>query len=197
MNYDDYKTKTSLILPFKGVWIVGNGGRDLEKNNHFKPDGSGPKSQRFAYDFARDHKGEGKVLEDYEAFGSEIIAPADGIVCQVVNGSIDVSIGESDRFVFPGNMVVIDHENGEWSVLAHFKHNSIKVEVGNNIMQGEVLGLCGNTGNTSEPHVHFHLQDNALVHRANGLPTQFSKIKVDGEIKKNYEPERGQKVENT
>lgn len=194
----DYKTKTSLILPFKGVWVVGNGGRDADKNNHIEADGSGPKSQRFAYDFSSRYvKGEGKNLEDYEAFGSRVIAPADGIISQVIDGNEDVSIGGVDLFVLTGNMIVINHENGEWSVLAHLKHNSISVKVGSRVKRGDLLGLCGNTGNTSEPHVHYHLQDDALMHRAIGLPAQFKKIKVDGEvIKESFEPERGQKVEN-
>lgn len=192
----DYKTKTALILPFKGVWGVGNGGGSPEKNNHYSDDGTKPKSQKFAYDFAQSHNGKGEALNDYEAFGSEVICPADGEVSQIVDGSMDVSIGEHDRFVFPGNMIIIDHLNGEWSVLAHFKHNSIKVKVGDKVKQGDLIGLCGNTGNTSEPPIHYHLQDNALMHKANGLPSQFNRIKVDGEIKENFEPERGQKVSN-
>ena len=100
----DYKTKTDLILPFKGVWEVGNGGRSPEKNNHYSEDGSKPKSQKFAYDFVKPHKGKGQSLETYEAFGSEVITPAGGRISQVVDGSMDVSIGERDRFVFPGNI---------------------------------------------------------------------------------------------
>lgn len=196
MNLSDYKTKTLLSLPFKGTWIVSNGGREVSKNNHRDPDRNGEKSQMFAYDFIRQHKGEGKNLEDYRAFGSEVIAPADGIIYQVVDGSIDVLIGERDGFVFPGNMVVINHENGEWSLFAHFKHDSIRVKVGDKVKQGDLLGLCGNTGNTSEPHIHYQLQDNAFMYRATGLPVQFAKIKVDGELRENYEPERGQKISN-
>lgn len=197
MDLLDYKTKTSLILPFKGTWIVGNGGRDASKNNHRgNPDGTGPKDQMFAYDFIREHKGEGKNLEDYEAFGAEVIAPADGLISQVINGSMDESIGESDLYVISGNRVVIDHGNGEWSMLAHFKYNSIKVKAGDKVKQGDLLGLCGNTGNTSEPHIHYQLQNNALPHKATGLPAQFKRIKVDGGVKENFEPERFQKVEN-
>lgn len=177
MNILKYKTKTSLILPFKGTWYVGNGGRDASKNNHLDPDGGGPKSQRFAYDFGRYRKGEGKNLDDYEAFGEEVIAPADGIISQVVDGSIDILIGERDLFVFPGNMIIIDHQNGEYSMLAHFKYNSIQVTVGEKIKQGDLLGLCGNTGNSSEPHIHYHLQNNPFMHRATGLPAQFKKNK--------------------
>lgn len=193
----DYKTKSLLILPFKGIWIIGNGGREDSKNNHRGgPDGAGPKDQMFAYDFVREHKGEGKNLEDYEAFGSEVIAPAGGLIYQVINGCMDAQIGESDTYAISGNRIVIDHKNGEWSMLAHFKFNSIKVKAGDRVKQGDLLGLCGNTGNTSEPHIHYQLQDNALLHRATGLPAQFAKIKVDGGIKENYEPERGQKVSN-
>lgn len=192
----DYKTKTHLILPFNDTWIVGNGGRDPKKNNHLNPDGTGPKSQMFAYDFVKDHKGDGKNLADYAAFGLEVIAPADGVVYQVVSGNIDVPIGESDWVVICGNMVVIDHENGGWSVLAHLKYNSIKVSIGDRIKQGDLLALCGNSGNTSEPHIHYHLQDNPNMYKASGLPVQFRKVMVDGEIKENIELERDQKVSN-
>ncbi len=196
MNVDDYKTKTPLILPFKGAWIVGNGGRDASGNSHRNPDDTGPRNQRFAYDFIKDHKGDGKNLEDYEAFGSEVIAPAGGIISQVINGSKDIPIGESDWVVICGNMVVIDHENEEWSVLAHLKHNSIKVKVGDKVKQGDLLGLCGNTGNTTEPHMHYHLQNDSIMYRATGLPAQFKRIKVNGVLRENVELEGNQKISN-
>ena len=196
MNTEEYQTKTNLILPFSGTWMVGNGGRDHTKNSHRKAGGSGPKNQMFAYDFAKNHKEKGKSLEDYEAFGEEVISPADGKITQVIDGCIDVAIGESDRFVSTGNAVIIDHKSGEFSVLAHFQHNSIKVKPNQEVKQGDVLGLCGNTGNTSEPHIHYHLQDNALLHRGIGLPIKFKKILVDGTQLENIELEQGQRVSN-
>lgn len=193
---DDYKTKTDLILPFKNEWIVGNGGRNPETNNHIKPDGTGPKSQSFAYDFKKSHSGDGKNLEDYEAFEQEVIVPGGGIIAQVINGSFDLPPGERDRNVGVGNAVIIDHQNGEWSMLAHFKHGSIKVTVGDKVKQGDLLGLCGNTGNTSEPHIHYHLQDNAHMYAAKGLPALFRRILVNGAIVENAEPIRNQTVSN-
>ena len=190
----DYQTKTKLILPFKGIWLVGNGGRDPSTNNHIRPDAG--QNQIYAYDFKRGHKGEGKKLDDYEVFGEQVIAPANGIIIQVIDGSIDVLPGERDRSVGVGNAIIIDHQNGEYSLLCHFKHNSIKVKVGDKVSQGDLLGLCGNTGNTSEPHIHFNLQDGPLMHKANALPAQFAKILVDGKEKINYEPIRSQYVTN-
>lgn len=193
----DYQTKTKFILPFRGVWMVSNGGRTEETNNHVRfAEGEGPKNQIYAYDFRRGHTGEGKTLEDYDVYGEEVIAPGDGVVVQVINGAIDVLPGERDRAVGCGNTVIIDHQNGEFSVLCHCKYQSIRVNVGDRVSQGDILGLCGNTGNTSEPHIHFHLQDGPLMHKANALPAQFEKVIVEGAIKLKYEPIRKQMVSN-
>lgn len=189
----DYQTKTKLILPFKGELNVTNGGRTVETNNHVTIGGS----LSLAYDFRDGHKGEGKNLEDYEVFGKEVLAPADGIIAQVVDGSVDCQPVERDRNVGIGNTIIIDHQNGEWSVLCHLKYNSIIVKVGDSVKQKQTLGFCGNTGNTSEPHIHFHLQNGPLIHNSQALPAKFEKISVDGELKENYEPIRGQRVSNS
>ncbi|MCL4366296.1 M23 family metallopeptidase [Patescibacteria group bacterium] len=192
----DYQTKTNLILPFNGTLTVTNGGRTTETNNHFRPPDQGPQNQLYAYDFRNEHTGTGEKLEDYEVFGKDVIAPGTGTVIQVINGSIDVDPGERDRSVGVGNAIIIDHHNGEYSLLCHFKQDSIKVKVGDEVQQGDVIGLCGNTGNTSQPHIHFNLQDGPLMHIAKALPAQFKKIKVNGELKENYEPVKGEKVSN-
>lgn len=192
----DYITKTSLILPFRGTWLVSNGGRTAETNNHFRPADKGPQNQIYACDFRMDNTGKEKALEDYPVFGKEVLSPAGGIIEQVIDGSIDIQPGEQDRSVGVGNTVIINHENGEYSLLCHFKHNSIKVKVGDRVEQGQIIGLCGNTGNTSQPHIHFNLQDGPRMHLAKALPAQFKKIIVNGILKENYEPVRGEKVSN-
>ena len=192
----DYQTKTNLILPFNGIWLVSNGGRTPETNNHIRPAEQGPQNQLYAYDFRLESSGKETTLEEYQVFGKEVLAPGDGIVIQVIDGSIDVLPGERDRSVGVGNAIIIDHQNGEYSLLCHFKHNSIKVKVGNVVKQGTTIGLCGNTGNTFQPHIHFNLQDGPLMHKAKALPAQFAKIVVNGEVKENYEPVLGEKVAN-
>lgn len=190
----DYQTKTNLILPFKNTWLVSNGGRDPEKNSHMRIDG--PQNQQFGYDFRFPRKGTEERLEDFTAFAKDVIAPADGVVIQIINGSIDVELGERDRSVGVGNAVIINHKNGEFSLLCHLKHDSISVKIGDNVKQGDLIGLCGNSGNTSEPHIHFSLQDDPLMHKAKGLPAQFKKILVNGMWKTEYEPQRGEMVSN-
>jgi len=192
----DYQTKTSLILPFKGILMVSNGGRNPETNSHIRPIESGPQNQLYAYDFRTENTGKEKTLEDYPVFNKEIIAPANGIVIQIINGAMDVLPGERDRSVGVGNAIIIDHQNGEYSLICHFKYNSIKVKVGDKIKQGGVLGLCGNTGNTTQPHIHFNLQDRPRMHLAHALPAQYKRILVNGIEKFNYEPIRSEVVSN-
>lgn len=192
----EYQTKTHLILPFRGTLMVSNGGRIAETNNHNRPADKGPQNQLYAYDFRTDTTGKEKNLEEFPVFGQEVLAPGDGEIVQVINGAIDVMPGERDRSVGIGNAIIIDHKNGEYSLLCHLKHNSINVKVGYRVKQGEIIGLCGNTGNTSQPHIHFNLQDGPLMHKARALPAQFTKITVDDKIKTNYEPIRGQFVSN-
>ena len=180
----DYQTRTHLILPFKDTLLVSNGGRTLETNNHCRPADQGPQNQLYAYDFGGGKiRVKKKIVEDYSVFGKAVLAPGNGIVVQVINGSIDVMPEERDRNVGVGNAIIIDHQNGEYSLLCHFKHNSIKVKVSNKVKQGDILGLCGNTGNTFRPHIHFNLQDGPFMHKAKALPAQFNKIIVDGKEK--------------
>lgn len=145
----DYQTKTHLILPFLGTLLVSNGGNTPEINNHIRPPEQGPQNQLYAYDFRTENTGDEKTLEDYPIFGQKVLAPAGGIVSQIINGSIDVLPGERDRSVGVGNAIIIDHQNGEYSLLCHFKHGSIRVKVGDTVKQGDMIGLCGNTGNTT------------------------------------------------
>ena len=191
-----HQTKTPLILPFEGEWFVSNGGKDPKTNSHIRPPDQGPQNQLYAYDFRFENTGQEKTLQDYQAYGKQVISPGTGIITQVIDGSIDVQVGERDRSVGVGNAIIIDHQNGEYSLLCHFKHRSINVKPGDNVNQGQELGLCGNTGNTTQPHIHFNLQDSPLMHKSKALPAAFTKINVDGEEKINYEPNGGQHVSN-
>jgi murein DD-endopeptidase MepM/ murein hydrolase activator NlpD len=77
-----------------------------------------------------------------------------------------------------GNSVVIEHPGPVFSLYAHLKTGSVKVKAGAKVKKGTVVGLCGNSGNTSEPHLHFQLQDGPLVDHSWGVEPVFHDVPV-------------------
>ncbi len=194
------KNETILYLPFKGKWNVLWGGDTKELNQH-----NPVPNQRYAFDFliidkdGKTYKGEGIKNKDYYAFGKEILAPAEGIVTDVINGVRDNKPGSMNPYSALGNAVFIKHKEYEVSVLAHLKFGSIKVKVGDKVKKSQLIGLCGNSGNSSEPHLHYHLQNTPIIQEGNGIKVYFEKLYLikDGEkeLKEKYSPIKGEKVE--
>ena len=188
----NYKTKTQLALPFHGEWTVISDGAAHAPN----------RNQLHAYDFcladdtdAR-FRNSGRKNDDYFTFGQPVLAPGDGCVRQVVDGVEDNVPGERNLYFVPGNLVVIDHQNGEYSFLAHFKQGTIEVKVGQQVKRGDQLGLCGNSGNSSEPHIHYHLANAPLMQDGDGLPAWFHQITIDGKSATDALPVRDNRVSN-
>lgn len=190
----DYQTRTRLMLPFDGEWFVFWGGRTLEQNYH-----AASRSQRFAHDLTimkdgSTHTGDGRKLEDYHCYGKPVLAPAAGTVVWLDDGHPDQAIGSSDPAHPVGNGVIIDHGQGEFSLLAHFQPGSLKVKKGDKVRARQAIARCGNSGNTSEPHVHYHLQNGATLENVDGLPAFFVDLIVDGKEVERAELLRGQTV---
>ncbi|WP_102692203.1 M23 family metallopeptidase [Rummeliibacillus pycnus] len=76
-----------------------------------------------------------------------------------------------------GNYLVIQHANNEFSMIAHFKKNSILVKPNEVVSEGQVIGKCGNSGNSSEPHIHFQVMDALDIDTAKSIRIQFKNIK--------------------
>ena len=190
----DYVTKASLRLPFDGEWFVGWGGRTVEQNVHaLHP------QQRFAYDLliarnGRTHDGDGVRVEDYYCWDAPILAPADGVVVTAIGDVPDQEPGEMDKRNLAGNHVIIDLGDGEYAVMAHFRRGSLRVKPGDAVKRGEEIGRCGNSGNTSEPHLHFHVQSSPRLEEGEGLPAAFVDYVADGAVVARGEPVRGQVV---
>lgn len=191
------RNTTKLMLPFKDEWTVVWGGDTKELNYHV----STP-AQKNAFDIiitdakGNSYKTDGKTNEDYYAFGKELIAPCDGEIVLVVDGVKDNVPGQMNTFNVGGNMVIIKTANNEYLVFCHFKHQSIKVKEGQKIKQGELLGLCGNTGNSSEAHLHFHIQNIEDLNTATGIKCYFEKLTVNGDVKQDYSPVKNDKIKN-
>jgi len=178
----DRPADTALTAPFDGEWTTVNGGVTQATSHSW-----GIVSQRYAYDFVvtdddgDTHAGDGDRLADYYAFGQPIRAPADGTVVKAKDGLRDYPRPGSGwvewrTWDIAGNRVVIEHDDGEYSTLAHLKKGSVRVSPGDEIERGEVIGECGNSGLSTEPHLHFQLQDRANLWLAAGLVPRFEDV---------------------
>jgi hypothetical protein len=193
------KNETKLSLPFKGKWLVFWGGDTKELNQHHDTP-----NQEFAFDFlgadeqGKTRKGQAQVNEDYFAFGREILAPADGVVTDVITGVRDNVPGSMNPYSALGNAVFIQHSEYEVSVLAHLKFGSVKVKVGDKVKRGQLIGLCGNSGNSSEPHLHYHLQNTPIIQDGTGIKCYFQEVMLleNGrkQSKTDYSPIKGKIV---
>ena len=181
-NPEPAKQQTQLSLPFKGRWLVFWGGETRELNQHHDVP-----NQRFAFDLVgagedgKTHRGDGTRNEDYYAFGRDVLAPADGTVVEVIDGVRDNTPGSMNAYSAVGNCVIIQHREDEVSVLAHLKQGSIVVKSGDKVKRGQLLGQCGNSGNSSEPHLHYHLQNSPVLQDGLGIKCVFQKVIVTAE----------------
>ena len=191
------RNTTKLILPFKDEWTVIWGGDTKELNYHIESE-----AQKNAFDMVitndkgNSYNTDGKTNKDYYAFGKDLIAPCDGEVVLVVDGVKDNVPGILNPVYVPGNTVIIKTQNNEYLFFAHFKQHSIVVKQGQRVKQGQLLGLCGNSGNSSEPHLHFHIQNVEDMNAATGVKCYFEKTQVNGQTKTDYSPIQKEKISN-
>ncbi|SLK04283.1 MULTISPECIES: M23 family metallopeptidase [unclassified Paenibacillus] len=156
---DQTFTKTEFQFPMKGEWYVFWGGNDVMSNYHYEHE-----TQRYALDIIRtkeafSYNGDAKVNENYYAFGEPLYAAADGTVVEIKNDIPDNTPGVMNPEEPAGNNVVIDHGNGEYSITGHIKEGSVSVKKGDKVKQGDLIGELGNSGNSSEAHLHFQVSD--------------------------------------
>jgi murein DD-endopeptidase MepM/ murein hydrolase activator NlpD len=191
------RNKTKLLLPFNDEWTVFWGGDTKEQNYHIEH-----QAQKNAFDFlitdetGKSFQTNGQTNEDYFAFGKEIFAPCDGEIVLVVDGVKDNVPGNLNPIYIPGNTVIIKTENDEYLFFAHFKQHSIKVKEGQKIAQGALLGLCGNSGNSSEAHLHFHIQNTEDMNIATGIKCYFDKLEINGQLFIDHSPVKGNKIKH-
>ncbi|WP_448576210.1 M23 family metallopeptidase [Thermomicrobium sp.] len=115
--------------------------------------------------------------EQYDAWGRPIVVAADGTVVAVRDGHHDCrwnGIIEPLARDPVGNFVVIEHAPGEHSLSAHLQCGNLTVRPGQRVRAGEVIGRCGHSRHSTEPHLHWQLMDGADCYRAVSLPVRFT-----------------------
>ena len=174
-SLESAEPSASVRLPSNDELRVFWGGDRLATNYHAAlPD------QRWAYDLVVEPAAHGSArLEDYGCYGTTVVAPISGHVHMASDGAPEHTPGQiSNNLANPtGNTVVLRLETGTYLLIAHLKTGSVQVEVGDEVDEGDPIGACGNSGNTSEPHIHIHhqRQDPQLypLNFAEGLPLYF------------------------
>ena len=166
---DKAYTKNTYQMPIAEGWLVFWGGTNEFVNYHYAYE-----QQRYAYDLViekekQSFEGSGEQNEHYYAYGKEIFAPADGKVVKVLDGIEDNVPGVMNEAIAEGNCVVIEHDHKEYSMLAHLKKGSILVKEGEMVEQGQLIGQCGNSGNSSEAHLHFQVMDSQDYHTGKSI----------------------------
>jgi hypothetical protein len=175
---DDWTSTHRYLLPFDGTWATLAGGRAKATNYN-----ATSAAIRYAYDFAKVVDGEkfkldGARNEDFYGFGEPVYAPTSGKVMEAVSDVVDNTPGEVDPANVFGNHVVIKAGESEYVFVWHLQHGSVTVKAGDEVTPATVIGKCGNSGRSLEPHVKVHAQDRLDFPIAMGLPIEFSDYDV-------------------
>jgi hypothetical protein len=189
--HEDYVPRVQLRLPFHGTWNVLWGGRTWDENRH-----TSVADMRYALDLlilknGTSCKDDCSKNEQYYCWGKPVVAPAAGKVIEVEANKPDNRPNVPDPNNLFGNHVVIDHGHGEFSLLAHLRNGSVLVKVGQTVEVDEIIGLTGNSGMSTEPHLHYQLMDGPKWEHAQGLPPRFYKFVCDMKFVDGVELHRG------
>jgi len=176
MVYWPIKSTTAVVLapPFKGEWYVFHGGNSpLINRHHFVG------SEQYAMDILL--PGDGKLpfenvtdLDKYETFGKSLLSPVDGVVAYLENSLADQLIGNRDATNPYGNHIVIKTEPEVFVLMAHLQKDSVLVSEGDQVTIGQEIARIGNSGNTSQPHLHIQAMTREDFLDTNTLPLPIS-----------------------
>lgn len=189
--YEHRPTTTRLSMPVEGNWHVLWGGHSYEENRH-----ATVSDMRFALDLwqkkdGATHRGRGTKNEEYFAWNKPVLAPADGVVVATSLGTADNAPNHAPGGNLYGNYVVLRHADGEYSLFGHLKRGSISVKLGERVTRGQRLARVGNSGMSTEPHLHFQVMDAADWMHAQGMPLALCDFTRNGDVVDCEEPVRG------
>jgi murein DD-endopeptidase len=190
------KSATETIeSPLRGKnWLAGNGPGNTSGHRRgvIPLDGVAEVPQRFAIDWVqvdksgKTYSGDEKKNENYFCYGQKIHAVAEGVVTEVKDGIPQNVPGVDSRAVpitletVAGNHIILDLGHGVYAFYAHLQPGSLRVKLGDHVKSGDVIALLGNSGNSTEPHLHFHLIDHNSPLGGEGLPFSYPHYQLLG-----------------
>lgn len=193
-----YQTKTKLGFPLNGTWYVSNA-PDVSGSHRW---GIG---EEFAYDLVKadeegnSGKGDETKPESYYAYGQNVLAPADGTVYETrdeIDDTPMAQLADDDPSAVnkklaayqtalrkrygvrgtDGNYIIMDHGNSEYSVFDHLKKGSLRVKRGDKVKRGETIAQVGQSGLSTEPHLHYEVVSDPDPLKQRGLPVFFYEL---------------------
>lgn len=182
--------QTALTLPMRGRWWVVGGHSNLEPHTR-----SYLRAITYAYDFiqigenGKSYQGEGIKNSDYYSYNQPVLAAAEGYVI-LANDGVEENVPSKtpqndpecydDPASIPmaGNHVVVKHNDNEYTFYAHLQPR-LAVAAGQEVQRGQTLGYVGNSGASTEPHLHFHLADGPTLDSSYGIPVSFVNWRED------------------
>jgi murein DD-endopeptidase MepM/ murein hydrolase activator NlpD len=174
-------------------WLAGNGPDNGTGHRRalISLTGEARIAQRFAIDWVRlfengrTYQGDPHENASYRAFGAKVLAVGDGVVLETVDG-VPENIPDPVARAVPitpatvsGNYILLDLGGDAYAVYAHLQPGSLRVKKGDPVRRGQTLALVGNTGNSTEPHLHFHIADRPSALDSEGIPYAFSSFSVE------------------
>ena len=173
----------TIQAPFEGEWHVPSAGKSSLATHHWTP----LADQHYAVDFfierdGQTYDGDADELASYYCWDQPMLAPADGTVVAAEDIHPDQPIGSQDGDNPAGNTVVLEFGPDLYVQLSHLRSGSVAVDVGDRVEAGDLIGTCGNSGFSLEPHLHLQVQttpqSNNNYSRGDGesLPFRFDNI---------------------
>jgi murein DD-endopeptidase MepM/ murein hydrolase activator NlpD len=181
--------------PLRGPgWANLNGCCETSAHRYMRAaaDGRVVKPETFAIDWmqVRDgllYEGDGTGNDQYFGEGAPIHAVAGGTVVTVIDGKAETTPFATANLRttedYGGNTVVQRIRAGVYAYYAHFRPGSIRVQEGDRVRAGEVLGQLGSSGNSTNPHLHFGLQRGPGVLTSDSLPFEIRRYTVTGTVR--------------
>lgn len=190
--------RAALVLapPLRGDgWFNGSGCCGMSQHRMVRLAADGTrylKPETFAIDWVRLRngrlfEGDGSRVEQWYGFGAELLAVADATVVRVRDAMPEEVpnqpvVAVQSAADYAGNSVALEIQPGVFAVYAHMQPGSVRVNVGDRVRAGQVLGLLGNTGNSTGPHLHFGIQDGPDAIASNSLPFVFDRYTLQGTV---------------
>ncbi|MBV8590865.1 MAG: M23 family metallopeptidase [Acetobacteraceae bacterium] len=190
--------------PLQGEWIAGDSANNRPDAAHRRAvlidNGHAWLAQRYAIDWVQYQTVDGKRTtwkgpedknESYFCYNQPIYSVAAGRVVDASDGMAE-NVPHSGKYAVPidfnnaaGNHVVVEIAPHRFVLYAHMRPGSLPVKTGDSVEVRQIIGRVGNTGSSSEPHLHMHIDDQPSFLAGNGVPYEFMNGEASGPVEAN------------